>query len=741
MSKSKSVHSLLIPSLTVFISSACIMILELVASRLIARHLGSSLYTWTSVIGVVLAGITIGNYLGGRIADKFPARKTLAVLFGLASAACVIIVVLNNIVGEWVFLWKLSWPVRVFSHVSIVFFLPSMLLGTISPVVAKMALDKGLATGRTVGDIYAWGAAGSIAGTFLAGFYLIAAIGTIKIIWTVGAVLLVMGILYYAKLWVLYVWAVIFVILMTLGMTSTAFAEEFGAKIGVRSPQDQDILYENETQYCYVAVERVSGTETDARAFMQDKLKHSEIEMGKIENLKYHYEQIHAAATHRFAGDKKKLSTLIIGGGGYVFPRYVEKMWPGSRVDVVEIDPGVTEAAMEAFGLSRDTDINTFTMDARNYVDQLLYEEDNGGDKVRYDFIYEDALNDYSIPFQLVTKEFNDKIAILLGDAGVYLIELIEIQDSGLFLGSYIETLEQTFPHVYVVTTSDLSSAERNTFVIAASQRELDFKELDESYPQETLDLKYLTPDDINTLKINAKNIVMTDDYAPVENMMAPVVLRSATDFLSARYLNNAKAALKEGELEKSLQAYYDLLDVDPTYGTLAYNEIAMIYSNQGNFLKSLDALYKALEAEEAQEEGHRKGLAPIQYSIGACLKKLGRTEEAKKHLDLAAIEFRKEIIRKPDSAELYVRLGDSLAENEKFADAAEAFEGAVKITPYDPRAIMKLVQSLEYSNQIDKAIAVLAQSYKLMNKYNQPELANKFKQYATYLQSKKAKN
>lgn len=114
------------------------MVFELVAGRLIARYLGSSLYTWTSVIGVILTGITVGNYLGGRIADRFRAPKTLAIFFGLSSAACVGIVVLNNPVGERVQFWHVSWPVRVFSYVSLVFLIPSALLGTISPVVAKM---------------------------------------------------------------------------------------------------------------------------------------------------------------------------------------------------------------------------------------------------------------------------------------------------------------------------------------------------------------------------------------------------------------------------------------------------------------------------------------------------------------------------------------------------------------------------------------------------------------------------
>src|SRR4030043_312454 len=225
MDKNKGFLSIFIPSATVFLSSACIMVLELVAGRLIARHLGSSLYTWTSVIGIVLAGITVGNYLGGRIADRFPARKALAVLLGISSAACVVTVILNNLIGEWLWLWKLSWPAHVLTHVFLVFMLPSTLLGTISPVVAKMALDRGLPTGRTVGDIYAFGAAGSIAGTFLAGFYLIAAMGTIAIIWTIGAALLLMAIVFWPKLWILYIWAAVFIALMNMGLVHPSWAK------------------------------------------------------------------------------------------------------------------------------------------------------------------------------------------------------------------------------------------------------------------------------------------------------------------------------------------------------------------------------------------------------------------------------------------------------------------------------------------------------------------------------------
>lgn len=425
--------TLIIPCATVFISSFCIMVLELVAGRAIAPYLGSSLYTWTSVIGVVLAGITIGNWLGGRIADRFQPRKSLSFLFAISSMACVTTVALNNFVGKWLWLWQFSWPIRSLLHVSFVFLLPSTLLGTISPLVAKMALQRGLTTGRTVGDIYAWGAAGSIAGTFAAGYYLIATMGTTAIIWVVGGVMMLMALLYGVKLWPSRVCALVFLSALTMGVSPWQWTQKAGMKLGLRKTPDPVVIYEDETQYCYIAVKKLSSA-PERRVFLQDKLIHSEILVGDISRLRYSYEQIMAAVTHRFAKDKP--SFMVIGGGGYVMPRYLEKFWPGSTVDVVEIDPGVTKAATAAFGLDPQTTINTISLDARNYVNELI-ERKSRGEKIKsYDFVYEDALNDYSIPYQLTTRQFNEKIANILTPDGIYIIELIDIFDSGLFLGN-----------------------------------------------------------------------------------------------------------------------------------------------------------------------------------------------------------------------------------------------------------------------------------------------------------------
>jgi tetratricopeptide (TPR) repeat protein len=714
------------------------MVLELVAGRLVARHLGSSLYTWTSVIGVVLAGITIGNYVGGRIADRFSAKRALSVLFGISSVACVGIVVLNNLVAEWIWLWRLSWPAHIFTHVFLVFMVPSTLLGTISPVVAKMALDQGLATGRTVGAIYAWGAAGSIAGTFLAGFYLIATTGTIAIVWTIGAALLLMGILYWRRLWVLYVWAAIFIALMAMGMAPTKWAESGGSSLALREEPDTKILYQDETAYCYVAVKQLPGT-SDRRAFMQDKLMHSEIVMDDILDLQYSYERIHAGVTHLLSQEKDKLSVLVIGGGGYVFPRYIAKVWPGSRVDVVEIDPGVTRAAMEAFGLERDTTITTFTMDARNYVNQLSKQNRGQGQAqaTLYDFIYEDALNDYSVPYQLTTKEFNDKIARMLTDSGAYMIELIDIYDSGLFVGSFVNTLEQTFAHVYVIAESEPRSA-RNTFVIIAGKRELNLENIGEQKPVRNMDLWILNDSEMEMLRQKAGGIILTDDYAPVENMLAPVVRQSSGEFLSERYHERAQELKRRGKLDRAIATYMKLIEIEPTAAMAAYNEIAMMRTQQNRLAEAVEAFRQLLRYNE--QTAATANIAEVHLDLGFLLKRLEQYEESREHFLRAMEGFQRKLAKNPDSAEAVYKLGVSLAEVGNYSEAAEYFQQAVNMDPFDMEKHSTLAQALVIQQHYDEAIEGLRMGIEFMAEHGRRDEAEELRVYLEDVEFRKFK-
>lgn len=729
---------LLAPSLTVFISSACIMIIELVASRLIARHLGSSLYTWTSVIGVVLAGITIGNYIGGRIADKFQARKTLACLFGLASVACVIIIVLNNFVGNWVWLWHLNWPTRVFLHIAIVFLLPSTILGTISPVVAKMALDQGQATGKTVGTIYAWGAAGSIAGTFLAGFYLIAAMGTINIIWTVSIALLILAILYWAKFWFFYAWAAALAFFLFLGFSSNASAQTTGTTLGLREKADPSIIYRDETPYCYVAVQQISKT-PDHRLFLQDKLKHSEIILDDFDNLQYFHTAIFASITKELSKNKSSLSTFNIGGGGYVFPQFIEKHWPGSRIDVAEIDPGVTKAALAAFGLKPDSTINTINLDARNYIDNLLEEKRLGKVVPVYDFIYEDAFSDYNVPFQLVTKEFNDKISDILSEDGVYMINLIDVLDIGYFLGSYTKTLLQTFPHVNIVTEGGAPKTIRTTFTVIASKKEIDVKTIILN-SRLAFQCRFFDDNDIALINNDSNNIVLTDDYSPVDNFLAPVVKQSAKEILATKYFEKAEQYKKQEIWQNAIDNYGMAIKYNPSVSLKAYNEIGLIYVYQGKYNDGISSFLKAIEYYN-QLDIKQHIIGSIQYNLAMTYKRINNNKEAASFFSQAIESFKLEIIDQPHNHQLYNRLGDTLAMTGRFDDASKAFSEAHRLDPNNHVYYGNLIRSLEFQGRFDDAIVLITEQIALLIKEGDIESAQQLEQYRKGLQQKKVNN
>ena len=179
------------PNLIVFVSSACILVLELVAERIIAPHVGMSLYTWTSIIGVVLAGISLGNYLGGRLADRWASPRLLGgilVLGGLASLGILVADGLDVLAAvEWPFI------ARILVLIASLFLLPAAILGTVSPIVAKLAMRDLDRAGRTVVRIYAAGSAGSIVGALATGFLLVPWFDTHVIVGGVGGLLMLLG--------------------------------------------------------------------------------------------------------------------------------------------------------------------------------------------------------------------------------------------------------------------------------------------------------------------------------------------------------------------------------------------------------------------------------------------------------------------------------------------------------------------------------------------------------------------
>ena len=117
------------------------------------------------------------------------------------------------------------------------------------------------------------------------------------------------------------------------------------------------------------------------------------------------------------------MKTLFLGGGAYCFQRHMQFAYPGTGVDVAEIDPAVTEANFRATGLPRDTPIKTYWGDARQFVEL-------NQDSKQYDLIFGDAFNDFSVPWHLTTREFNEKIKKMLTPNGVYMINIIDVYET-----------------------------------------------------------------------------------------------------------------------------------------------------------------------------------------------------------------------------------------------------------------------------------------------------------------------
>src|SRR3954470_9544058 len=156
----------ILPYVLAFFSSLCIMILELVASRLVARHVGASLSVWTSVIGIMLGGICLGNVLGGRLADRVEPGRAIGPLYALGAFLTLGCLWMNAVVGLTPALESLPWNVRTVFVVAADFLVPGTVLGMIGPVVAKIAVEQARKAGSAIGDVYFWGAVGSIVGTF-----------------------------------------------------------------------------------------------------------------------------------------------------------------------------------------------------------------------------------------------------------------------------------------------------------------------------------------------------------------------------------------------------------------------------------------------------------------------------------------------------------------------------------------------------------------------------------------------
>ncbi len=494
------------PYFVVFSASACGLIIEIVASRLLAPTVGVSLFTWTSIIGVVLAGISIGNYLGGITADRFPSRRTLGlILLGAGLTSLSVLPMLALVSGLYDSLHILP---RIVLITSTLFLVPSVILGMVTPVVIKLRLQNLAQTGNVVGKIYAVSTAGSIFGVFITGFVLIQWIGTRPILLGVAVFLVLMAIVF-GNLWRMRVVGAVALVLFA-GIAAMGFVTD-----------SLETECQVESNYFCIKVREREIEGRKVRTLALDRLIHSYVDLDDPTFFVYGYEKVFADIATMVGHSKPQFSALYIGGGGYTMPRFLELAYPESRQEVIEIDPAVTRVAHEYLGLPRDTRIIMHHHDARMKIPEL-----QAGS---YDLVIGDAFNDVSVPYHLTTQEFNEQVRRLLTRDGIYVVNVVDKFHSGGFLRAVITTLQASFPHVYLLADSkDFENDNRFTFVVAGAMQPLTYADVYfASHAEQRGDpeLTLMPQDELDDWLGMRQNTLLTDDYVPVDNLLAPIFL------------------------------------------------------------------------------------------------------------------------------------------------------------------------------------------------------------------------
>jgi spermidine synthase len=480
--------------IVVFVSGAVVMILELTGSRILAPHVGGSLPVWTGLIGVILGSLSLGYMLGGRLADKNPTHTGLTGILFQSSVTLAVIPILSKVFLPVIIASIHDIKLATVIATIFLFALPSVLLGMVSPYVIRLKLESVASSGVTAGRLYAISTVGSILGTFFAGFFLIAYFGSHTILYLLSAAMLVLSVMVMGKKW----WGKIFYFIPLFLIL--AAADYSYSNIFQRNVLDVD------TQYNRVIIKegRNDATGRTIREMMIGNEPSSAM-YTESDELVYSYTKYYRLLDH-FAPETK--SALMLGGAGYSYPKDFIRNHPEASIDIVEIDPALTELAKKYFAFQPNDKTTVYHEDARTFLNR---------EEKKYDAILNDAFSShFSHPFQLASKEAIQHMYDMLTDDGVVITNTIATLagERGKFLRAEYYTYKSVFPYVAVfpVATTESSDYLQNVMIIAA-KKPLDFSSDNPEFKQ------YLRTRLDKELVQDVP--IFTDDYAPVEHYAA----------------------------------------------------------------------------------------------------------------------------------------------------------------------------------------------------------------------------
>ena len=502
----------------VFVAGMASMSLEFAASRILIPVFGSSIYTWGSLIGVILTGLSLGYHIGGKLADKNPSfLKLCLVIFSAGLYIIFIPFIAPTLTTSFIQFVSDTQYASLFAVFTLLI-LPTFLLGIVSPYAIKLATRRLAELGNVSGNLYSLSTIGSIVGTFLTVFVLIPTFEINYIIFGLGVTLMgfssLFGLARIPKV------LTVFVVVLLIFFPSISLSSASTVMVHTGT-----LVYEKETLYSHLDV----IDNGNIRTLYLDGNIHSQMYKDKPEELVNTYTKYFHLG---FLFNPAAKDVLFVGGGGFSGPKNFLSMYSDVRVDVVEIDPDVISAARNYFNLPLDNATGSRLMiyndDARNFLSKT---------EKKYDLIILDAFSKNYVPFHLMTLEYFQLLDKRLSSDGVIISNSIGSMagDRSDIVRAVHKTISQVFPSVYVFPTEHNSGNLQNIMLAAMKTPSVEYSK-DE--------LRQLTTNNDNNRNHNSSTVLadlaylehlyeaelktndvplLTDQFAPVEILVNPV--------------------------------------------------------------------------------------------------------------------------------------------------------------------------------------------------------------------------
>ena len=477
---------------------------EIAAVRLLAPYFGASTVVWANTIGIVLVALSIGYWLGGRMADRNPQMRSLCLL-ALTAAGLLALVpfaadpMLDLAVDA---LDEISAGAFLGSLVGVLVLvaIPVLLLGAVSPYAIRLAVSSVEEAGTVAGRLYALSTAGSLVGTLLSALLFIPLVGTRRtfLIFALAIALIAVAGLRPVKRWALAPAAIAALIALPVG-TLKADTEGSGR-----------VIHETDTEYQYARViEYDDGTRTlelnEGQA--QHSICEAECDPGPggprdpRSVLTGDVWDGHLVLPFA-ARDEPPRRVAILGNAAGTTSRAYEEFFPGTRVDGVEIDPELSEIGREYFDMNNPR-LHLYHEDARPFLRRI---------DANYDVISVDAYRQPYIPFYLTTVEFFETVRDRLAPGGVLIVNAGHPEGQDELERVLTATIGEVFPHVARDPIEDTNT------LIVASERPLSAERLRDAVPDLTPELRGTALQAARRLEPRLRGgAVYTDDKAPVE--------------------------------------------------------------------------------------------------------------------------------------------------------------------------------------------------------------------------------